>query len=155
LSLTLMSSSRASTPCSNRPLSFCSSGPSRWYEISMRRVWLYETTRRSKRVVTISRGCKSPTFPSLTTTSCAAYAKVSEDRCDSILDIVNTPVECVNIECGQLYCTWCLTNQFNINNFSACEVCKNPSCEFRQPSPLVCKLLFSYVISCATCNKGF
>lgn len=150
-----MSSYRAFKLCSNRNLNFCSSGPSRWYAISMSRVWLYGTTRRSKRVVTIFRGCKNPTSLSLTTTFCAASARVSEDLFYLNLDIVNTPLECVNNECGQLYCTLCLTNQFNENNFISCEVCKNPSCEFRQPSPLVSKLLLSYVISCATCNKGF
>ena len=75
------------------------------------------------------------------------------------LEIVNCPVECDNPDCGQLYCTYCLSMKLYDKNLQqddkVCEVCKNVGGGYRKPSPLVTKMFNKYLIKCMTCNKAF
>ena len=50
-------------------------------------------------------------------------------------EIVNTPLECDNLECGQLYCTYCLNMKLYDKNLQVeqkeCEVCKRVNSGYR------------------------
>ena len=69
------------------------------------------------------------------------------------------PVECENLECGQLYCSHCLNQKLSDNNLSLeekkCEVCQKISGGYRQPSAIVLKMLRNYVVKCSVCSKPF
>lgn len=93
-------------------------------------------------------------------TSFAGFAKVSNQRRLKICsEIVNCPVECDNVDCGQLYCTYCLSMKLYDKNLQqddkVCEVCKHIGGGYRTPSPLVTKMFNKYLIKCLTCNKAF
>lgn len=62
-----------------------------------------------------------------------------KSKCNLIksLEIVNKPVECVNPDCGVLYCTYCLTKAIT----KSCVVCKKPNSGYRNPSAIITRTL--------------
>ena len=94
--------------------------------------------------------------------SSVQFVKVSSILIDLTflkLEIVNSPVECDNPECGQLYCSYCLNMKLYDKNLQndqkECEVCKKINGGYRPPSALIVKMLNTYRINCITCNKPF
>ena len=122
---------------------------------------LSPTTSSSTRKGSISCAWCSRHWINSTMTSFAPSVRVSNFSVTKRvwLEIVNCPVECDNPDCGQLYCTYCLSMKLYDKNLQqddkVCEVCKNVGGGYRKPSPLVTKMFNKYLIKCMTCNKAF
>ena len=119
------------------------------------------TTSSSTRKGSTSCGWCTRLLTNSTMTFFAPSARVSTFSTTHVvcLEIVNCPVECDNVDCGQLYCTYCLSMKLYDKNLQqdekACEVCKQVGGGYRTPSPLVTKMFNKYLIKCMTCNKPF
>ena len=122
---------------------------------------LSPTTSSSTRKGSTSCAWCSRLWINSTMTSFAPSVRVSNFSVTKgvCLEIVNCPVECDNPDCGQLYCTYCLSMKLYDKNLQqddkVCEVCKNVGGGYRKPSPLVTKMFNKYLIKCMTCNKAF
>ena len=85
----------------------------------------------------------------------------------TLIELVINPLECLNKNCGTLFCTSCLDQQAKQTNEKQCKVCKSMGVPqsnssllsyhayFDQPSQVILKILNKYQLTCNFCRKPF
>ena len=103
--------------------------------------------------------------------SCVESAKVRKSIplkvFTTLIELVINPLECLNKNCGTLFCTSCLDQQAKQTNEKQCKVCKSMGVPqsnssllsyhayFDQPSQVILKILNKYQLTCNFCRKPF